>query len=253
MTAAYDNYDYPSYWKDRTYEHLSELWAIKALLQKIHSIKKTIEVGAGYGRLVPSYHYRTKKILLSDPSAKLLAIARKKYKKDKKVEYLQSKLENLPKQIPTKEYDLVVMVRVLHHINNVKSAFEIIHKLLKKNGYFILEFPNKTNLKATFRQFIKGNLTYPLEISPIDIRSKKSIKKNTLPFINYHPDQIISLLKETGFEIIEKRSVSNIRSCFLKRTFPIEFLLEIERVLQKHLSVINFGPSLFILARKGDK
>ena len=107
------------------------------------------------------------------------------------------------------------MVRVLHHIEDIDNAFEIISNLLKKGGYFILEFPNKSHLKANIRHFLKGDLTFPINIFPIDIRSKKHVKKNTLPFINYHPDQILEKLKEKGFEIVEIRSVSNIRSTFL--------------------------------------
>jgi len=253
MSAAYDNYDYPSYWLERSYEHNSELLAIRSILEKIPKIKKGLEIGAGYGRLLPAYCFRTKKIILSDPSAKLLSIARNKNKKEKKIVYLQSKLENLPVQTKQRDFDLIIMVRVLHHITNVAKAFEIINKLLNKNGYLILEFANKTNLKATVRQFFKGNLTYPLEIDPIDLRSKKSKKMKTLPFINYHPDQIIEMLENSGFEILEKRSVSNIRSCFLKRTLPLNLLIDLERALQKPLSAINFGPSIFILAKKEDR
>jgi len=58
---------------------------------------------------------------------------------------------------------------------------------------------------------IKGDLTYPINIFPIDIRSKKSIKKGTLPFINYHPDQIIEKLKMHNFDIIEDGGTSGRR------------------------------------------
>lgn len=250
MSAAYDGYDYPAYWKGRDYEHLSEFLAIKKLLLRIPRVDRSIEIGAGFGRLLPSYQFRVKKIVLSDPSAKLISKARNKYSSNKRIEFLQSTLQNLKKKKRTGSFDLCIMVRVLHHIVDVDQAFKIINDLLKDRGYFILEFANKSHLKANFKNIWNGDITYPLNIFPIDIRSKKHIKNKTLPFINYHPDQIIERLKNAGFEIIETRSVSNIRSSFMKRFFPVSFLLDLEKLLQIPLSKINFGPSFFVLARK---
>lgn len=250
MPAAYDNYDYPSYWKERSYEHQSEFIAIKGLLFKVPSINKVIEIGSGFGRLLPAYSYRCKNILLTDPSAKLISLSIKKYRKNKKIKFLQSTLENIQHKKGLGKFDLCVMVRVLHHIKDVDKALDIIYSLIVKNAYLILEFPNKNNLKANLRQIIKGDITYPLDIFPIDLRSKKHIRKKTLPFINYHPDQIIEKLKEHNFEIIEMRSVSNIRSTLIKRLFPINILLDLEKSLQIPFARLRFGPSFFVLAKK---
>lgn len=250
MPAAYDSYDYPSYWIGRDYEHFSEFYAIRGLLKRIPKISKAIEIGGGYGRLIPAYDFRVKKILLTDPSVKLISEAKKRYFRNKKVEYLQSKVENLKSKKRAGSFDLALMIRVLHHIHDIDEAFDIISNLLKRDGYFILEFPNKSHLKAILVNIFKGNLTYPLNIFPVDIRSKKSIKKKTLPFVNYHPDYIIEKLKQHGFETIEVRSVSNIRSPLIKKLFPLNILLDLEKYLQEKLARIHFGPSFFILSRK---
>ena len=250
MPAAYDNYDYPSYWDSRDYEHGSEMLAIKTLLESIPKAKKAIEIGGGFGRLVSSYSFRVKKILLTDPSAKLLSHARKENQNSKKIDFLQSRLENITEKTKSRNFDLAVMVRVLHHIKDVDAAFKIVHRLLSKNGYFILEYANKRHIKATMRHLLCGNITYPMEIHPVDISSKKSLKQKNLPFINYHPDQMIQKLESSGFEIVKTLSVSNIRSTFLKRMFPLKFLLDIEKLLQKPLSRVKLGPSIFVLAKK---
>lgn len=250
MPAAYDNYDYPAYWNGREYEHYSEFLAIKKLLQRIKNVSSTIEIGAGYGRLLPAYKFRSKKSLITDPSAKLISKARRKYSKSKNIYFAQSTLENLDIKKYKNKFDLLIMVRVLHHISDIDNAFRIINKLLKDKGYLILEFPNKNHLKANIKQFLKGDFTYPLEIFPIDIRSKRHVKAKTLPFVNYHPDQIRSKIEEFGFEIIEMRSVSNVRSSFVKRFFPLSLLLDIESFLQVPFSKLYFGPSFFVLARK---
>jgi ubiquinone/menaquinone biosynthesis C-methylase UbiE len=249
MPAAYDTYDYPAYWYGRRYEHESEILAIKHFLQKIKRVESILEIGAGYGRLTSSYLFRGKKIILSDPSAKLLGIARKK-NKSKKVRFIQSKLENLSGKVRASSCDMVIMVRVLHHIEDIDNTFRVVSRILKDRGYFILEFPNKRHFKATFSEFTKGNFTFPIDIFPKDIRCAKNLKKNTLPFINYHPDHITRRLESNNFEIIEKLSVSNLRSPLFKRIMPMEFLLFLDQFFYRLFSFFNFGPSIFILARK---
>ena len=252
MSAAYDTYDYPSYWLGREYEHFSEVLAIKAYLQKISKVRNILEVGAGYGRLAKIYLYRGKKIILSDPSSRLLAIARDELgnNHNREIKFIHSSLENLPKKIKAGNINLTICVRVLHHIKDIDNAFSLINKLLSKRGYLILEFANKSHFKATISEFLKGNLTFPLDIFPKDIRSRRNIRKNTLPFVNYHPDDIVKKLKDSGFEIIEARSISNIRSGFFKKIIPLDTLLVCEKALQKPFAKIHFGPSILILARK---
>jgi hypothetical protein len=125
-----------------------------------------------------------------------------------------------------------------------------VHRILVPQGVFILEFANKSHGKAVFKEIFKGNLTFPLDIFPKDIRCLKNIKKNTIPFINYHPDSIYKMLQDNRFKIVEKRSVSNIRSTKIKKTIPLNNLVKVEKFLQKPLSYLNFGPSIFVLARK---
>ena len=163
---------------------------------------------------------------------------------------MQSTLDHLPRKIRHNSVDLIIMIRVLHHIKSIDSSVKIISKLLTKDGYLIIEFPNKLHLKATVTELLKGNLTVFLDIFPKDIRSKKSIKNNTLPFFNYHPAKIKKILSDNGFRILEQKSVSNIRSGFLKKILPCDLLLFFEKYLQKVLANIYFGPSIFILAKK---
>ena len=134
--------------------------------------------------------------------------------------------------------------------SRITELSKIVEKLLKKRGYFILEYPNKSNWKAVFKAFFHGNLTFPHDIFPKDLRSKKSIAKNTLPFFNYHPNKMEKILLDHGFSIIEKRSVSNLRSGPLKKLLSTDFLITLERIFQKPLALLSFGPSIFLLARK---
>lgn len=250
MGAAYDNFDYPAYWVGREYEHKSEIVAIKSFLNKIKKIRTILEIGAGFGRLASTYSFRAHKNILSDPSSRSLKIARATYKSKKNIKYIHSSLENLPTKVRKGSVDLIVMVRVIHHLKDIHKSFRIINRLLKPNGYLIFEFANKRHFKATVRNLIKGNFAFTKDIATTDLRSKRAIKRGTLPFLNYHPEKIKLVLDELGFEIIEKKSVSNIRSTFLKRLFSTELLVFFDQLLQKPFSFLDFGPSIFVLARK---
>lgn len=251
MTAAYDSFDYPAYWSDREYEHKSELVALDSFLGEIKKIDTIMDVGCGFGRLFLNYSYRAKKIILSDPSSKLLRIAKETFQKRKNVKYVLGNLQNLPKKLRAKA-DLVIMIRVIHHIDNADKAFSSLYKLTNKKGYLILEFANKRHAKAVIGNLIHRNFSALFDTDTKDIRSAKNRKDTTLPFLNYHPEIIENLLEKHGFEIVDKRSVSNIRIPFAKSVLPLELLLGIEKLLQRPLAYLDFGPSIFVLARKRD-
>ena len=249
MSAAYDSYDYAAYWDGRDYEHKSEMIALNALFGSVSKMDSLLDVGSGFGRLSPSYIQKFKKITLADPSRDLLKKA-KKHIKSSHVSFVQSTLQNLPKKL-SKKFDVVMLVRVMHHIEDADEAITALNKLVKDDGYIILEFANKLHAKALFNKIIrKGDLTFPLEIHPNDRRSPDTKSKRNIAFVNHHPDVIKKLLSEHGFKIIQTRSVSNIRSSKLKKILPFSFLITCERCLQLPFSRLNFGPSLFILAQK---
>jgi len=251
MPAYYDKFDYPAYWEGRDYEHESEVVAIREFLNKIEKIERILDLGCGFGRLSPYYSYRAKKVYLIDPSSSLLKKAKSLLKSERKsIKFIQSKLENATKKVKPKSFDLVVFVRVMHHIEDPDRALSVLSKLIKPGGYLILEFPNKLHSKALFKNICKGNITFPFDIFPDDKRSEKNKKIHSIPFLNFHPDDIGELLKKYKFRVVEKRSVSNIRNEKAKKNLPKSFLLFIEKLLQKPFSHINFGPSIFILAQK---
>lgn len=249
MAAAYDTYDYQAYWEGREYEHDAEAVAIQAFLNQIPKIETALEIGAGFGRLVDTYSFRAKKVVITDPSSKLLKIAKEMHLGNK-YKFLQSSAELLPKKVHKSSIDLIILVRVLHHIVDPQEVFCMVNKLLTPGGYFILEFANKKHWKEMAKEIFKGNILFPVDIFPKDIRSEKNVKRKTLPFINYHPDAIFKMLTDAGFEITEKRSVSNIRIPTAKKLLPPEVLLGLEKRLQVILAPFNSGPSIFVLARK---
>jgi len=250
MGAAYDSYDYSAYWEGRDYEHNSEVVALKKILQKIPKIGTIIDIGAGFGRLTPVYAFRGKKVIIAEPSAKLLSLARKNLTNYQNLEFVQASVEILSEKVPRGRADLVLMVRVAHHLQNLESAFRAVNSLLKPGGFFVLEFANKLHFKAIFKELLRGNINYSSELSPKDVRSPKSIRNHTISFLNHHPKNVDLILEKTGFKVLDKLSVSNFRNRILKKYLPMELLTSLESAFQKPLSYINFGPSIFVLAQK---
>ncbi len=256
--AFYDDpeFDYESYWQSRKYEHLAEVTALKNFVKTIGKRKELsasiiLEIGAGFGRLAKFYLPLVGKGVLLEPSKKLIAKGKESLKNFSNWNYYKGYAEEVDKL--GRKFDLVLLIRVLHHLDDPKLVFKKIYSLLASDGFFILEIPNKFSFKLILINLLKGNLSY-FNPTRIDRRSVFRRKKNIIPFYNYSPWQIEKELKIIGFRKVKKLSVSNFRSPFLKRLLPLKFLLFLEKFSQPILGFFNFGPSIFfLLARSQTK
>jgi SAM-dependent methyltransferase len=147
MPAHYDSYDYSAYWNGREYEHESEVIALREFLKRIKKVNRALEIGGGFGRLVPFYVYRTQSTFFTEPSAKLLSLANSRLKNFKNIKFRQSTLENLTKRFRKESFDFILMVRVMHHLENPDEAFAQIEKLAAPGGYLCLNLQIKSTLK----------------------------------------------------------------------------------------------------------
>lgn len=248
MPTPYDFFDYQNYWKERKYEDGAERVALKRFFKKIGKKKSILDLGAGYGRLTDCYLDNADKILLVDASERMLKLSKERFKSLKKIHFLKASLTNL--RLKNSSFDVVLMVRVIHHFRDSQKIIGEISRLLKPGGFLILEFANKIHFLARIKAILKGNFSYLKNFRPIDLRSKESLKERKIYFFNHHPKKIFSELFVCGFNIKEVLSVSNFRSPIIKKIIPLKSLLLLERILQKPLSFVFFGPSIFILAQK---
>jgi len=248
MPAPYDLYDYLSYWENRSYEDKSERTAIERFFKKIPQKKKLIDIGGGFGRLSSLYAHQFEKCVVLDPSEKNLDTGRRIYSKYANVTFAQGTLPVL--HFDEGQFETALMVRVAHHIKELTPSFVEVFRILNKDGFFILEFANKNHFLAVLKAFFKLDFKYLSDLSYVEKRSQKSIKENKITFVNHHPKKVLNDLKKSGFEIIELLSVSNFRNRVIKKIVPSFFLLRLEKITQKPLSKIFFGPSIFVLAKK---
>ncbi len=229
-------FSYPDFWNGREYEHQAELFAIRKLLGD-HKFDTTADIGGGYGRLVDILSEYSKKMIVVDPAHVQLDLI----KKFTHTPPMQFEGNSECTGLTDESCDLVVMVRVMHHLLHPKPSFREIGRILKPKGLFLLEFPNSANFKARIRQ----------RFGPILLSTTHIGNKNMgVPFVNHHPASIKRALREEGFMIIKELSVSNLRSSLLKRLLPMNASLQLEKVLQVPFAKIHFGPSIFILAQK---
>ena len=243
--AHYDDpqFSYTQYWQGREYEHLSEVLALNKLLQGL-SFQKSADIGGGFGRLTPALAPRSPTTYLIEPSAKMRRLASKSLR-SKNVEIMAGSAART--RLPDSSLDCAILVRVLHHIPNLQPIFSELTRILKPNGYLVIEFANSLNFKSRLKSFISGEPIFP---TPTDLRSLASIRKKYISFVNHHPQTVLKTLRLCRFAPLRVLSVSNFRSPLLKKIVPLQMLLLLESASQTIFSKIYFGPSIFILAQK---
>ena len=248
MNAFYDepSFDYQKYWQGREYEDTAERIALKRILKIIGKKEKLLDIGGGYGRLVSEYIKNFKNCLIIDPSEKLLSQAKKLCYKYKNLSLQKGIIEKIPQK--NESFDVVLCVRTFHHLENSRQAIKEINRVLKPQGFLILEFANKIRFKNILKAILKLNFKFLVDHNP------EKIGKSKIPFYSYHPNQIKTLLLSEGFIILKSLSVSNFRNPFIKKVIPLKILIQLESLFSlissKFSPLMLWGPSIFILAQK---
>lgn len=206
-----ENSDHPQWWENREFEHRAEALAIVKLLEQVARRKSIVDIGAGFGRLTPIYSPFFSKLILIDPANDLLAIARSYLGNTRGIEFKLGRAEKLP--LPDTEFDVALCVHLLDHFTDPKDVFLEANRVLKSEGFLIVEFSGKNH----------------------------SIKN------------VMSLLRNADFLPVEILSVSNLGHRFAKRFLPLSFLLFLEGKFQRFLKRFYLGSSIFILAQKAER
>lgn len=237
-------HNYLQYWGGREYEHMSEEVAIRRLL-KNKRFKNAVDVGGGYGRLCVLLEEYADKVTLAEPSRQQLDIAKDFLKDHKNIDQKLMQADALSFDDST--IDLLTMIRVMHHLPNPAPEFKEIARVMSDNGYAIIEVANYAHFKNRLKHALKGK---NIPAKPVDIRSEKNKTKDEIPFVNHNPSTVIRQLQAANLEVIRALSVSNLRSTSLKKYVPRAIMLNVEKLVQRPLASLYFGPSMFFLVRK---
>ena len=238
------NFNYLHYWDGRDYEHRSEQLAIKRLLSR-RSFQHAADIGGGYGRLCVVLQKYAQRVSLAEPSKKQLAIAKQYLKAYPGIDQKRMQADDL--QFQTNSLDLVTMIRVMHHLPDPSKEFAEIARVLKKDGYLVLEVANYSHIRNRIRYARRRE---KLPNKPVDIRSEAHRHDKEVAFVNHNPKTVIKQLAHAGLKVERTLSVSNLRSPGLKRVLPVRLMLAVEWILQPLLAKLYFGPSVFFLIRR---
>ncbi len=250
--SDYESYDYSKFWEDdrRLYEDKAERMALRRLIAGIGGENKIFfDIGCGYGRLFNEYKdFET--IVLIDYSLNNLKNARDRIERFLKntpgklasVYFIAADATSLP--IKSDCADIILTVRVIHHLDNPEKYFDEIARILKNRGSFFLEFANKRNLKNILRFFVRKMDTSPFNLKPSQIGET---------ILNFHPDHISDILEKRNFTIKKSISVSNFRLNLLKKFPGTKTLLFFEKIYQKLFSFVLLGPSIFMKSVLNEK
>ncbi len=220
---------------ERRFEDLADRHALRALLPP--QGETLIEVGAGFGRLAPLYTgYR--QVVLFDYAVSLLTEARHDLGHDPRFLFVAGDLYRLP--FASHTFDTVVMVRVMHHLEDVPTALEHLARVLRGNGTLVLEFANKRHLKAILRYLARRQAWSPFSPEPH-------------PFVplnyDFHPAWMEARLHDVGLRVEAARAVSHFRIPWLKRHVPPRLLARLDALLQRPGAWLKLSPSVFLRAR----
>jgi ubiquinone/menaquinone biosynthesis C-methylase UbiE len=234
----YEGSDYQaSFWDKggRQYEDRTEAIALKRLLPK--SGRLMLELGAGAGRNTPRY-LGFDRIVLLDYSRTQLEQAQHRLGKSDKYIYVAADVYCLP--FVDDLFDGATMIRVLHHMADAPKALKQIRNVLASGGVFILEFANKSNLKAIFRYLIRRQKWNPFTLEPVEFAELN---------FDFHPKAVQNWLRKLGFSIERILTLSHFRVGFLKRIIPMGILVFFDSILQWTGAWWQYTPSVFARAK----
>jgi ubiquinone/menaquinone biosynthesis C-methylase UbiE len=231
----YEGSDYQErFWErgDRLYEDHVEAVALKKLLPPVgHRI---LEVGAGAGRNVPRYG-GFQKVILVDYARSQLELAQERLGRGDRYVFVTADAYRLP--FAEGVFDCVSMIRTLHHMVDPETALQQVGYVAKGGAVFVLEFPNKRNLKAILRWLLRRQEWNPFH--------KGSVEFTTLNF-NFHPKDIQDWLESAKFKVERKLTVSHFRLAWLKKRIPLKVLVGVDSALQTTGKWWQLTPSIFI-------
>ena len=230
------------------------------LIKKFQKTGKLYDVGVGWGHFL-----HTAQVLGFEASGVEISELMHHYATtDLKLNVVHDDFYNL--ELPENNWDVVTMWDVLEHISEPQKAVKKINKMLKKDGFFVLQVP-QIDSKVAKKQ--KQNWSM-MSIEHINYFSKKTIK---------------TLLEDNGFEIVkikssyelklflmftvlpwlkrkktkkqdEKITITNAerQNFFNKFTklpkFVIWLGLLAHDIVYKFMSAINYGEEMIVVAQK---
>jgi ubiquinone/menaquinone biosynthesis C-methylase UbiE len=216
----------------REYEDLAERAALRRLLPP--SGLRLLDIGAGFGRLSEFYDHFEQVVLL-DYSRSLLRQAQTRLGRDDRIVYVASSFYSMP--FVDNAFDAAMMVRVMHHVEDVPSLLKQVVRILAGNGCYVLEYASKQHLKAILRFGARRQAWNPFDRAPYEFAEMN---------FDFHPAWMQDRLAEAGFHVKRRLTVSHFRLPLLKRLVPARMLAAADSLCQPTGAWWQLTPSIFV-------
>lgn len=108
-----------------------------------------LDLGAGYGRLLPLYERPGRRVVLVDYALNLLELAAETYAGRDDVDYVAANAYHLP--FRGGSFAAALSVRAFHHMTAPQRFFEELARVVRPGAGVLLEYSNKRNLLRLLR------------------------------------------------------------------------------------------------------
>jgi ubiquinone/menaquinone biosynthesis C-methylase UbiE len=239
-----NDYDYSVYWKNRNYEHNSEVTVLSKLLNHEQG-SWFLDIGGSFGRHLPLYSKKYAHPVITDYSLNTLINNKFRILKNyPNANLVAANAYHLP--FRSAVFDGTMMVRVLHHLEDSALAFNETKRCSSANSIHIQEVANKVHLKARLKHIF--DLKF-FDWTPYQQPTKHSFEGTNgteTVFLNFHPDYIRNQFSKLNFKLASKTSVSMFRLSILKKTFSPSVLNFSEKIFQSVFGWTYLAPSVFL-------
>lgn len=235
LVCDYEGSDYQKqFWEcgGREYEDRAEALALRRLTPSAGG--RLLEVGAGAGRNTPRFE-GFRQVVLLDYARSQLALAQQRLGASDRYLYVEADAYRLP--FAQGVFEAVAMIRTIHHMVDPLAVLRQIHHVLCCEGFFILEYANKRNVKAIARWILKKQTWNPFDRQPVEFE---------LLNFDFHPAAVRVWLGEAGFKITRQLTVSHFRLDWLKQRVPLKVLVTFDSCLQWTGNWWQLSPSVFV-------
>ncbi len=261
---ANPQYFYRNFWEGRTYEHLSEVHALDKWLKRIirtynvaYRYRFVLDLGGGFGRLLPILGQYARNVVLGDYSLKEIKSGADIYNQVIKQGVEPSFVGLNAYYLPFRQnsFDIVVSFRLLHHITHVDKLLQEVFRVIYPGGYMVLEFAHKNHIKAVIRALLTGNFSFfkksviKQKHNPQTAQGLKDPTKDNILFFNYALSYVVEQARKAGFNVVGAQPVSFLRVPLLKRILGYKTLLKLERLLQM-FRFLRITPSIVLVLQK---
>jgi ubiquinone/menaquinone biosynthesis C-methylase UbiE len=195
-----------------------------------------LEVGAGAGRHSSRYGGFARIVLL-DYSRTQLRQAQARLGRKGRYRFVVADVYQMP--FAARAFQAATMIRILHHMVQPQAALAQCRRVLQTGAPFILEYANKTNLKAIARWIARRQAWNPFDREPVEFARLN---------FDFHPAAVRAWLHASDFRVTRTLTVSHFRLGLLKRIVPLFALVWLDSIAQWTGALWQLSPSVFVRA-----